>query len=176
MESERGGTGGREGADRRISRATRLAAIGEIVAGEPVANQHAIAEALAARGIVVDAATVSRDVAALGLVKVMRGGRRVYALPDAPAVSGGSGSALARLVRDLPIELRRSGLTLLLITRPGMASALAQTIDESGLRDQEGTLAGENTVLVLFADEGRLERWRERFIALRAGRDGENDG
>jgi len=175
MDGERG-PGGRDAADRRSVRTTRLAAIAEIVGREPVANQHAIAEALAARGIVVDAATVSRDVAALGLVKVMRGGRRVYALPDAPGVTGGSGSALARLLRDLPIELRRSGLTLLLITRPGMASALAQTIDESGLREQEGTLAGENTVLVLFADEERLERWRERFLALRAGRDGENDG
>ena len=41
-----------------------------------------------------------------------------------------------------------------------MASALSQAIDESTLQDQEGTLAGENTVLVLFADEERLLRWR----------------
>ena len=73
---------------------------------------------------------------------------------------------LRRLLGDLPLVVRRSGLTLLLITSPGMASALSQAIDQSTLTDQEGTLAGENTVLVLFADEERLLRWKstlERF-------------
>ncbi len=43
---------------------------------------------------------------------------------------------------------------------------MAQAIDESTLTEQEGTLAGDNTLLVLFADEARLERWLERFEAL----------
>ena len=58
-----------------------------------------------------------------------------------------------------------------------MASALSQAIDESTLQDQEGTLAGENTVLVLFADEERLLRWRstlERFRPDDAARPGPN--
>ena len=42
---------------------------------------------------------------------------------------------------------------------PGTASVIAQAIDESTLHEQEGTLAGDNTLLVLFADEPRLERW-----------------
>ena len=46
---------------------------------------------------------------------------------------------------------------------PGTASVIAQAIDESTLHEQEGTLAGDNTLLVLFADEARLERWLERF-------------
>ena len=75
--------------------------------------------------------------------------------------------APVRLVADLPIDVRRSGLTLLLITRPGMASALSQAIDESTFQHQEGTLAGENTVLVLFADGERLERWLATFEGLR---------
>jgi len=45
---------------------------------------------------------------------------------------------------------------------------VAQAIDESTLREQEGTLAGDNTLLVLFADEARLERWRDRFQAVQA--------
>ena len=49
---------------------------------------------------------------------------------------------------------------------PGTASVIAQAIDESTLREQEGTLAGDNTLLVLFADESRLERWLERFRAI----------
>ena len=51
---------------------------------------------------------------------------------------------------------------------PGTASVIAQAIDESNLREQEGTLAGDNTLLVLFADEPRLERWLDRFSAIGA--------
>ena len=43
---------------------------------------------------------------------------------------------------------------------------IAQAIDESSLQEQEGTLAGDNTLLVLFADDVRLERWRSRFEAI----------
>ena len=49
---------------------------------------------------------------------------------------------------------------------PGTASVIAQAIDESTLHEQEGTLAGDNTLLVLFADEARLERWLDRFQAI----------
>ena len=45
---------------------------------------------------------------------------------------------------------------------------IAQAIDESRLDDQVGTLAGDNTLLVLFADEPALERWRARFTTLAA--------
>ena len=76
-------------------------------------------------------------------------------------------ATLLRLLADLPITVRRSGLTLLLITRPGMASALSQAIDESTFQFQEGTLAGQNTVLVLFADESALDRWRLTFERMR---------
>ena len=47
-------------------------------------------------------------------------------------------------------------------------AAIGQAIDESTLDEQEGTLAGDNTILVLFADETHLETWLERFEALRA--------
>ena len=55
---------------------------------------------------------------------------------------------------------------LVLTGSPGTASVIAQAIDESTLHDQEGTLAGDNTLLVLFADEVRLERWLARFRAI----------
>jgi len=159
----------------RAGRDARLRVIEELVSARPVTSQRELGSLLEARGFAVDAATVSRDLATLGLVKVMRDGRRVYALPGAPSETGrAGGSALRRLLDDLPITVRRSGLTLLLITLPGMASALAQAIDLSELQEQEGTLAGENTVLVLFADEARMASWRERFDALRGG--GEREG
>ena len=55
--------------------------------------------------------------------------------------------------RDIPVQVGRSGLILLLIGAPGTASVLAQAIDDSTMDEQEGTLAGDNTLLVLFRDE-----------------------
>ena len=69
---------------------------------------------------------------------------------------------------DIPVRLGRSGLTLLVTGSPGTASVIAQAIDESSLTEQEGTLAGDNTLLVLFADEARLLAWRDRFDRIRS--------
>lgn len=154
----------------RVARGTkreRQRAVRELVVRHPVSSQQELVELLAARGFAVTQATVSRDIAELGLVKVTRADRHVYAAPEDLAQATATDAPLLRLLADLPITIRRSGLTLLLITNPGMASALSQAIDESTVQDQEGTLAGENTVLVLFADEERLERWRTTLEHLR---------
>ncbi len=57
-------------------------------------------------------------------------------------------------------------MILLVKSTPGTAQILAEAIDNSSLNEQEGTLAGDNTVLVLFADEERMERWRARLADL----------
>jgi arginine repressor len=76
---------------------------------------------------------------------------------------------LPRILADIPITNGRSGLIHLVTGTPGTASIIAQAIDEStGLTGQEGTLAGDNTLLVLFADEARLLAWRERFERILA--------
>ena len=54
------------------------------------------------------------------------------------------------------------------IASDGYVDPYSLTIDESSLTEQEGTLAGDNTVLVLFADEARLLAWRDRFDAIRS--------
>jgi transcriptional regulator of arginine metabolism len=152
----------------RASKRDRQHVVRELVTDHPVSSQQELVELLAERGFVVTQATVSRDIAELGLVKVARADRHVYAAPQDLAQATPTDSRLVRLLGDLPVVVRRSGLTLLLLTRPGMASALSQAIDESTFQDQEGTLAGENTVLVLFADEARLEHWRADFERVRA--------
>jgi Arginine repressor len=67
------------------------------------------------------------------------------------------------VLADYPVRVARSGLTLVLVSTPGTAAAIAQAIDESGFDEQVGTLAGDNTLLVLFADEPALERWQARL-------------
>jgi transcriptional regulator of arginine metabolism len=145
----------------------RQRAIRELVARSAVASQEELAEQLRERGYAATQATVSRDIAELGLVKVTRGDRHVYVSPaDLASPPDGSDEHLRRIVRDIPVAVGRSGLTLLLIGAPGTASVLAQAIDDSTMDEQEGTLAGDNTLLVLFRDEARLERWLARFRAI----------
>ena len=143
----------------------RQRAILEIVGSGPVGSQDELVDRLRERGFIATQATVSRDISELGLAKVARDGRHVYVttadLPGLPR-----DDRLRRIVADIPIRVGRSGLTLVLTALPGTASVIAQAIDQSDLDDQEGTLAGDNTLLVLFRDEARLERWLARFRAL----------
>jgi transcriptional regulator of arginine metabolism len=153
----------------REAKRDRQRAMREMVARGPVASQQEFVELLGERGFDVTQATVSRDIAELGLVKVVRSDRHVYASPeDLAAPVTRTDEPLRRLLIDHAVVVRRSGLTLLLISTPGMANAIAQAIDESSLDEQEGTLAGDNTVLVLFADEDRLLRWQAKLERVRA--------
>lgn len=151
----------------------RQRAIRELIARRPLGSQAALADALAERGFSTTQATVSRDIAELGLVKVPRSTGPVYVAPQdlaSPARSA-TDERLRRILADVPVTIARSGLILVLTGSAGTASVVAQAIDESTLTAQVGTLAGDNTVLVLFADEDGLERWLERFETLRAGID-----
>lgn len=140
----------------------------ELISKRAVHSQEELADLLAQRGYHVTQATVSRDVAELRLVKVPRGQEHVYvgpdelALRDAPA----GDERLRRLLDTMPVTLGRSGLTLVLHGPVGTAQALARSIDQSSLQEQEGTLAGDDTVLVLFRDEDLLRRWQSRFRTL----------
>jgi transcriptional regulator of arginine metabolism len=148
----------------------RQRAIREIIVLQPIASQTELAERLVERGFAVTQATVSRDIAELGLFKVPREAGHVYiASEDVTAPPRQlSDERLRRILVDIPVRIGRSGLTLLVVGSPGTASILAQALDESSLQEQEGTLAGDNTTLVLFADETRLERWLERFEEIRS--------
>jgi transcriptional regulator of arginine metabolism len=145
----------------------RQRAIRQLIASRPVTSQREVVDALAAQGFDVTQATVSRDIAELGLYKAPRAGAHVYVAPDdAPLARPANDERLRRILEDVPITVGRSGLIIVLTGTPGTASVVAQAIDESTLHEQEGTLAGDNTLLVLFADEDRLERWLERFRSL----------
>ena len=147
----------------QASRPARQRAIRELVGRRPFESQGQLVRELIARGFVVTQATVSRDIAELGLVKVTRGGRHVYVAPEDLAPRPIIDDRLRRVLADTPVTVGRSGLILVLTTSPGTANAIAQGVDESSLNEQEGTLAGDNTLLVLFADEERLERWLRKF-------------
>jgi len=134
-----------------VSKVDRQAKILQLVGERHLATQSELAEALRDQGIDTVQATVSRDIAQLGLVKVRNGnGKLVYALP---------GAADLRRIEELAAALRRwaTGMTpagqLLIITTPnGLAAALADAVDEARLADVAGTVAGENTIFVAARD------------------------
>jgi transcriptional regulator of arginine metabolism len=151
----------------RTGREERQRAIRELIARQPVSSQAQLVRELAGRGIAATQATVSRDIAELGLVKVARAGRHVYLAPeDLAPIRPDNDARLRRILADIPVTVGRSGLILVLTGSAGTANAIAQAIDESSLHEQEGTVAGDNTLIVLFADAERLERWLARFRAL----------
>lgn len=148
----------------------RQRAIRQLVAARPIGSQRELVDALTEQGFDVTQATVSRDITDLGMHKTPGRDGHVYVGPeDVVAVAPPtrpSDERLQRILADIPVQVGRSGLILVLVGTPGTASVVAQAIDESSLHEQEGTLAGDNTLLVLFADESRLERWLQRFLAV----------
>jgi transcriptional regulator of arginine metabolism len=135
----------------------------DLISHSPIGSQEEVVELLHELGFEVTQATVSRDLTELGLVKVPRGDRHVYATPETAATGNAYDARLRRLLEDIPIRIGRSDLILVLLATPGSAGAIAQAIDQSSLTDQVGTLAGDNTLLVLFETEAALERWLVRF-------------
>jgi transcriptional regulator of arginine metabolism len=127
-----------------------------------LSTQTELADALRNEGIDTVQTTVSRDVAQLGLVKVRNGnGKLVYALP---------GAADLRRIEELAAAMRRwaTGMTsagqLLVITSPnGLATPLADAIDDARLADVAGTIAGENTIFVAARDGTNGADLEEQF-------------
>ena len=150
----------------------RHAAIRRLVAAHPIGSQGELVGELSALGFEVTQATVSRDIAELGLAKVMRGDRSVYVVPESiGAKRPPSDERLRRILADIPVSVGRSGLILVLNGQPGTANVIAQAIEESTLDGFVGTVAGDNTLIVLFPDEPTLTSWLERFDAINAAAD-----
>ena len=129
------------------TRVERQDAILRLVEARHLSTQAELAETLRAEGIEVVQATVSRDVAQLGLVKVRNGdGRLIYALPGAGDLR--RLEQLASALRSFAGTLIATGELLVIHTPRGFAAALADAIDEAGLQEVAGTIAGDNTVFV----------------------------
>jgi transcriptional regulator of arginine metabolism len=168
------------------TRAARHARIVELVRGRPVRSQTELAELLGAGGVQVTQATLSRDLEELGAVKVRdAGGAQVYLVPedgepvlrpardragdrpgDRPGAPEGPPGRLARLLRELLTGADASGNLAVLRTPPGAAQFLASALDRSGLPEVVGTIAGDDTILVVAREPltgaglaGRLMTW-----------------
>ncbi len=139
--------------------ASRRRLLRRLVARRVVPNQGALVELLGDAGYRVTQATVSRDLRALGAVKVRReDGRLRYVIPEDPVSTGESQSALARALEAFAEAITPTGSLVVLKTPPGAAHVVAAAIDAAVVDGVLGTVAGDDTVLVV-ADE-KVGGWR----------------
>ncbi|HKT00648.1 MAG TPA: arginine repressor [Rugosimonospora sp.] len=138
-----------------ITRTARHARIAALVRERPVHSQTELAELLAAEGVQVTQATLSRDLEELGAVKIRGtdGEPAAYVVPEEgrppmrPAEQ--TPARLQRLLRELLTGTDASGNLVVLRTPPGAAQFLASALDRSGLPEVVGTIAGDDTILVV---------------------------
>ena len=140
--------------DIATTRAGRQARIVAILTASPVHSQSELAALLAAEGIEVTQATLSRDLEELGAVKLRGadGGGGVYVVPeDGSPVRGvvGGTDRLSRLLGELLVSTDASANLAVLRTPPGAAHYLASAIDRAALPEVVGTIAGDDTSLVV---------------------------
>jgi transcriptional regulator of arginine metabolism len=150
-----------------VMKQLRQQQIRDLLGQHPVRTQHELAAALRERGFRATQATISRDVAELGLIKLGRGGSQGYALPSRVDELEPSGEdRLAKLLHELPIEIRQAGLLLVMRAVPGSAHAIAAALDRARWPEVVGSIAGDDTLFVAFADRSSLQRTRKRLLRL----------
>lgn len=129
--------------------------IAGILSAQAVTSQARLVELLAAEGVTATQATVSRDLDELGAVKVrVPGGDTVYAIPELAFEQLAPGDHLRRVFSDWVVEVARSANLVVLRTPPGSAHVVGSALDRSGLDEVIGTVAGDDTVLVVVAEHG----------------------
>jgi len=141
------------------TKAARHARISAIITAGAVRSQSELGRLLAAEGVEVTQATLSRDLEEIGAVKVRRPGiGTVYAVPDEPpgptlrSLGDPTEMRISRLAAELLVSVEASANLVVLRTPPGGANLLASAIDRADLHDVIGTIAGDDTVLLVARD------------------------
>jgi transcriptional regulator of arginine metabolism len=141
------------------TKTARQARIAAILAAHPVRSQSELGRLLADEGVAVTQATLSRDLDEIGAVKVRRvGAGTVYAVPEEPpgpvlrALSEAADGRISRLAEELLVSVEASANLVVARTPPGGAQLLASAIDRADLEDVLGTVAGDDTILVVTRD------------------------
>jgi transcriptional regulator of arginine metabolism len=130
------------------SKAKRQQAMLGLLATERLASQHEIRDRLAYMGLDATQSTISRDIEELGLARVHDHEGTRYVVPG-EAGSYGPLGLLRHLLDEFALSFVASDAGLIVRTSPGAAAALAEGIDRAGLDGVAGTIAGDNTILVL---------------------------
>jgi transcriptional regulator of arginine metabolism len=133
-----------------------------LVTGERIANQEDLRRRLAAQKMRVTQATLSRDLQELRLVKTQEGYKQTAALPEEPTPL----PPLARALAEFLLDIRPAENLLVLKTPPSGAQPLAAAVDASKFPEIAGTIAGDDTVLIITPNKKTRESLQRKIEAL----------
>ncbi|WP_333871061.1 arginine repressor [Desulforamulus putei] len=151
-------------------KAQRQAKILEIVRERTIETQEELAAALRAEGFEVTQATVSRDIKELSLIKIPgENNTSYYASPDEPMMRRGNEDRLRRLVRMSLTDINSSENLIIIKTPPGEAQGMASAIDHAHWPEIIGTVAGDDTILVITKPKEVTPQVVQRFLELARG-------
>ena len=128
--------------------AGRQLLIRQLLEQQQLDSQESLVAQLAEAGHVVTQATVSRDLASLGAVKLKnRDGQEYYGIPEHPSAS--PSPSLSRLLQQFVVAIESSGNLAVILTSPGGSGPVAAAIDDARLESALATIAGDDTILVV---------------------------
>jgi transcriptional regulator of arginine metabolism len=161
------------------TRAARHQRIADILNRHHVHSQGELLEHLAQDGLEVTQATLSRDLVELGAVKVREGRALVYAVPGAggdrtPRAAVGAhelSARLRRLCEELLVTAEASANLVVVRTPPGAAGYLASAIDHADQGDILGTIAGDDTIMIITVGDRAGEAVAGRLLSLAGSRE-----
>ena len=145
-----------------MTKAARQKTILELVHKGPIESQEELQGYLAKRGFAVGQATLSRDIRELGLVKTYDG----YVPANGVGVSEPVLPSVSRLVREFVLEVRLAQNLLVLKTSVGSAQPVAAAMDAEDWSEVVGTLAGDDTILVISQDNKTAQQLARRIEGM----------
>lgn len=157
------------------TKAARQRLVIELLSAQAVRSQGDLSALLEAHGVVVTPSTLSRDLVELDAVRVRNAeGALVYAVPSeggdrTPRTAETTDAAVQRLqkiARELLVSAEASANLVVLRTPPGAANYLASTIDHAAQVDVIGTIAGDDTVMLIARDADGGDALARRFMEL----------
>jgi transcriptional regulator of arginine metabolism len=138
----------------KMGKPQRQHRIARLLEANAVASQGQLVALLADDGVEATQATVSRDLEEMGAVKVrVLGGESVYALPELPVHQVAPEDHLRRVLGEWVVEVAHSANLVVLRTPPGSAHVVGSALDRCGFEGVVGTVAGDDTVLVVAAED-----------------------
>ncbi len=141
--------------------------IARLLEEQAISSQGQIVEMLASEGVVATQATVSRDLEDLGAVKVrIPGGATAYAVPERSKDAASPDDHLRRVMGEFVVDVAHSANLVVLRTSPGSAHVIGSALDRAGYPDVLGTVAGDDTLILVCADNVGGAEVAERLAGL----------
>lgn len=151
----------------KLSKAQRQHRIEQLIEQNSVTSQGQLVELLAKSGVDATQATVSRDLEEIGAVKVRAaGGEPLYAVPELPKDRVAPEEHLRRVLGDWVVDVASSSNLVVVRTPPGSAHVVASALDRASLKEILGTVAGDDTIIVVAAEKTGGSVLARRLAAL----------